>query len=156
MLKRPEIRSKMWWQNLVNGSVVSLDLGLSSINCSLNTFLTLTYFRGILFQKGYKLVECAKIKERSLKKIIVICNTVHKSNIMWYVTRFCALVERFFHDEHFICIINYCIEWSVLCKKITYWALNISKLNLEDMMFHFIHSVSQYHWCISYTLCHQS
>ena len=109
-----------------------------------------------LFQKGYKLVECAKIKERSLKKIIVICNTVHKSNIMWYVTRFCALVERFFHDEHFICIINYCIEWSVLCKKITYWALNISKLNLEDMMFHFIHSVSQYHWCISYTLCHQS
>ena len=35
-----------------------------------------------LFQKGYKLVECAKIKERSLKKIIVICNTVHKSNIM--------------------------------------------------------------------------
>ena len=115
MLKRPEIRSKMWWQNLVNGSVVFGPW--SQLNKLFSEYLVdldivLWYFS--LFQKGYKLVECAKIKERSLKKIIVICNTVHKSNIMWYVTRFCALVERFFHDEHFICIINYCIEWSVL------------------------------------------
>ena len=122
-----------------------MDLGLSSINCSLNTFLTLTYFRGILvytFQKCYKLVECAKIKERSFRKIIVICNTVHKSNIMWYVTRFCALVERFLYDEHFICIINGQYRMNRT-------ALNFSKLILEDISFDFIYFVRQYHWCIS-------